>query len=197
MRSGSRRLVSQTPGPRPEQSRRRRSGARCCVPGRSRAGPGARCCLVVDLEHRDMSREAVRRRAVRVVFAELEEDVVTRSMMISIERRGAAEAERSMTWPRPRARRARRAPPARTAAASALHRWRRRDRYGLGGGLLLRLDGLGSHRPRSQRGRTRHEDRHARFYVLRDELRRKAKPSQLEGEVGWLTAHQSQRLALG
>ena len=40
---------------------------------------------------------------MRVVFAELEEDVVTRSMMISIERRGAAEAVRSMTWPRPRA----------------------------------------------------------------------------------------------
>ena len=197
MQAASRRLVSQTPGPRPEQSRRRRSGARCCVPGRSHAGPGARCCLVVDLEHCDIGREAVRRRAVRVVFAELEEDVVTRSMMISIERRGAAEAVRSMTWPRPRA------PP--SVAHHPLGRLPRArftggdgvDGYGLGGGLLLRLDGLGSHRPRSQRGRTRHEDRHARFYVLRDELRRKAKPSQLEGEVGWLTAHQSQRLALG
>jgi hypothetical protein len=42
--------------------------------------------------------------------------------------------------------------------------------YVLHRGLLLRLDGLGSHPPRSQRDRTRREDRHLKFYELRDNL---------------------------
>jgi hypothetical protein len=35
----------------------------------------------------------------------------------------------------------------------------------------LCLDGLGSHPPRSQRDRTRREDRHLKFYELRDIFR--------------------------
>jgi hypothetical protein len=48
-----------------------------------------------------------------------------------------------------------------------------------------------SDRSRSLRDRARQEDRRARFDELRDDLGRNGKPPQLEGEVGWLTAHQS------